>query len=314
MCLCTRAPLGSRCIAAVLAVGAALDAAALGVVFHEPLGDAIIVVFFLRLRGALILYITSLGVLCVLSVLAVVDSRRPLLALVAVVGAGLAAASAALACAVGAGAYGLGPLLREECLGRDRGRGGGGSSGGLGRSSPSSLPPPPPPAASSPSPQGIVAFVDLGIEELAEALDRCRAGFRPDALTLDDCPGLARELDISGDRFEYFARLERALETRLPCAGLCRQLDGPLFAASSLHAVHGQLPACWRPLSAAVSHAGRVLAIWLGFLSAPALLLAACAILLSIVIFPGRSAVPSGGYQLVPSVAVEAILSPMWPD
>eukprot|EP00747_Dinoflagellata_sp_TGD_P117326 gnl/TRDRNA2_/TRDRNA2_172582_c0_seq2.p1 gnl/TRDRNA2_/TRDRNA2_172582_c0~~gnl/TRDRNA2_/TRDRNA2_172582_c0_seq2.p1 ORF type:complete len:177 (-),score=26.60 gnl/TRDRNA2_/TRDRNA2_172582_c0_seq2:63-593(-) len=150
--------------------------------------------------------------------------------------------------------------------------------------------------------------------DLSDALALCKQGARANALTLDDCPGFDKELDLSGTH-EYFVQLERYFEAHLHCAGLCRHLVSPVFTARSISSTHKTLPPCWRRKSIAAARAGRALTAWLGLLNTPSLLAAALAIVVPLSALPGGTAtVGAGGYRTVPMMAAEIALSPSWPD
>lgn len=268
----------SRCVVAALGVGLILDAAALqGIVLGEPLGEVANALFLPRLRRAVLWYTSVLyavGGLCILSVFLI--GCRSLLFLAAVAVALVAAASVVLAYAVHSGTGRLGPELQETCrLLRERGD----------------------------APWADMGTVDQTLREFAVGLARCRAG-RPEARTLDDCLEL-RAMWTSAEQV-LSMELERALEERLGCAGLCHRLGAPLFSEGSrrreaLGPVTDRAPPqeCWRDVAAVFADSGVVLILWLG-VTAPVLLGAAVAVLQQQVLHP-----TTPQYQRIPNVAPE---------
>jgi len=285
--------LAARLTAAFLGAAVALDAMALGdLVRREPVGQEANELLLPGLRRVLLTYVAALTAAAALSLFSALCAMRPLLLLVALSSGLLAAGSAGLSYAVHLSTNRIGPDLAEECRKL---------------------------LSQEPGTWEAVASIDASLRELASGLSHCRVGM-PEARTIDECPDLLHEMSF-GAEHEASMRLERDLETRLGCAGLCHRLGAPLFAGSAAEAEaeaaedgvpeakefregagRSRLPACWRSLALSLQGAGFVLVIWLGCFSAPFFL--GASMLLAITLLPSSTREQPGGcshdgYQLV---------------
>merc|ERR1712205_222854 len=103
--------------------------------------------------------------------------------------------------------------------------------------------------------------------------------------------------------------LERNLEAKLQCSGLCRPLvGGALFTVRSLDTAHRELPTCWQPLGISVTASGRALTPWLGFIAAPAIFFVSLCVMWLLAVLPGCGVPPHGGYRGVPARELEVTM------